>query len=329
MISVLKTTFLSAAIFDFVNFQFRSFLEGLYGNRANFKREVWDTGWVFCKNSFRFVISASKTTFLSAAIFDFVKFQFRLFLEGLYGNPANFKREVWDTGWVFCKNFSRFVISASKTTFLSAAIFDFVKFQFRSFLEGLYWNPGQLQTRGVGHWMGILQKFFQIRNQRIKNYLSVCGDFWFHQISFLVIFRGFVWESAQLQARGVGHWMGILQKFFQIRNQHIKNYLSICGDFWISQIPILVFFKGLYGNWPFSRLKLWDVRWRHPDEVMFFFSFDPWAIFLPAGIFEFRPKNFFNFSNLNVIIGQTPCVGFSQNSCSSIELKLVDAVCRL
>ena len=28
-------------------------------------------------------------------------------------------------------------------------------------------------------------------------------------------------------------------------------------------------------------------------------------------------------------IGQTPCVGFSQNSCSNIELKLVDAVCRL
>ena len=31
---------------------------------------------------------------------------------------------------------------------------------------------------------------------------------------------------------------------------------------------------------------------------MFFFSFEPWAIFLSAGIFEFRPKNFFDFSNL-------------------------------
>ena len=31
---------------------------------------------------------------------------------------------------------------------------------------------------------------------------------------------------------------------------------------------------------------------------MFFFSFGPWAIFLLAGIFEFRPKMFFNFSHL-------------------------------
>ena len=108
-----------------------------------------------------------------------------------------------------------------------------------------------------------------------------------------MIFRGFVWESAQLQAWGVGHWMDILQKFFQIRNQCIKNYLSICGDIWFSQIPILVLFNGLYGNWPFSRLKLWDVRWRHLDEVIFFFSFDPWAIFLLVGIFEFCPPKIF------------------------------------
>ena len=31
---------------------------------------------------------------------------------------------------------------------------------------------------------------------------------------------------------------------------------------------------------------------------MFFFSFDPWAIFLSVGIFEFPKKMFFDFSNL-------------------------------
>ena len=84
-------TFLSAAIFDFLEFNFCQFLEGLYGNRANFKPSVWDTGWKFCQNSFRFVIRRSKLIFLSAAIFDFVKFNFCQFLEGLYGNRANFK----------------------------------------------------------------------------------------------------------------------------------------------------------------------------------------------------------------------------------------------
>ena len=34
------------------------------------------------------------------------------------------------------------------------------------------------------------------------------------------------------------------------------------------------------------------------DDVMFFFSFGPWAIFLSTRIFEFRPKFFFDFSHL-------------------------------
>ena len=57
----------------------------------------------------------------------------------------------------------------------------------------------------------------------------------------------------------MGCRIGILQKFFRIRNQGFKNYLSIGGHFRISQIPILVFFKGLYGNGPSLRPKLWDV----------------------------------------------------------------------
>ena len=61
------------------------------------------------------------------------------------------------------------------------------------------------------------------------------------------------------QAQSVGHWTNILKKNFQIREQRIKNYLSIGGDFGMCQIPDLVFFEALYGNWPFSTLKLWDV----------------------------------------------------------------------
>ena len=80
--------------------------------------------------------------------------------------------------------------------------------------------------------MGILQKFFKIRDQEVEIDLPICGDFWICEISFLVIFRGFVVrESSQLQARGVGHWMRILQKFFPIRDQEVKIDLSICGDF--------------------------------------------------------------------------------------------------
>ena len=95
---------------------------------------------------------------------------------------------------------------------------------------------GQLQTRGVGHCMGQFPKFFQIRNQDVKDYLSICADFWFCQISILVLFRGFVRESGHLQALRVGHWMGTLPKFFQIRDQEVKIDLSICSEFWLSGI---------------------------------------------------------------------------------------------
>ena len=74
-------------------------------------------------------------TFLSAAIFDFVKFNVWPFLEGLYGNWPFSRLKLWDVGSQFCKNFFRFVITASKTTFLSAAIFEFLKSQFWSFLR--------------------------------------------------------------------------------------------------------------------------------------------------------------------------------------------------
>ena len=40
------------------------------------KPKVWDAGWVFWENLFGFIIRASRSTFLSAAIFDFVKFHF-------------------------------------------------------------------------------------------------------------------------------------------------------------------------------------------------------------------------------------------------------------
>ena len=212
--------------------------------------------------------------------------------------PPLLNPKVCDAGWVFWENLFGFIIRASRSTFLSAAIFDFVKFHFWWLLEGLYGNRTNFKGSVVGHWMRILKRFFHIRDQEVKIGLSVRADFWFCEISFLAIFRGFVWESGQLQRLRVGHWMGVLKRFLQIRDQEFSIDLSICGDFWISQILILVFFKGLYGNWPFSRLKLWDVWWRHRDDVMFFFSFGPWATFLSARIFEFRPKIFFDFSHL-------------------------------
>ena len=85
--------------------------------------------------------------------------------------------------------------------------------------------------RRVGRWIGILQKCFQIRNQEVEFDLSICGDFSFCEISFLNIFRGFVWESGQLQALRVGHWIEILQKFFQIRDQEVEIDLSVCSNF--------------------------------------------------------------------------------------------------
>ena len=74
-------------------------------------------------------------TFLTAAIFDFVKFHFGPFLEGLYGNWPFLRLKLRDEGSEFCKNFFGFVITASKTTFLWAAIFEFLKSQFWSFLR--------------------------------------------------------------------------------------------------------------------------------------------------------------------------------------------------
>ena len=143
--------------------------------------------------------------------------------------------------------------------------------------------------------MGILKRFLHIRDEEIKSDRSVRADFWFCEILFLAIFQGFVWESGQLQRLRVGHWKGVLKRFVEIRDKEVRIKLSICGDFWISQILILMFFRGLYGNWAFSRLKLWDVSWRHRDDVMFFFSFGPWAIFLSTQIFVFRQKFFFRF----------------------------------
>ena len=66
-------------------------------------------------------------TFQSAPIFDFVKFHFWRFLRDLYGNPANFKGCAPATGWEFSKDFFRFVIRRLELTFLSAAIFEFLK----------------------------------------------------------------------------------------------------------------------------------------------------------------------------------------------------------
>ena len=40
------------------------------------KPKVWDAGEVFWENLFGLVIRASRSNFLSAAIFDFVKFHF-------------------------------------------------------------------------------------------------------------------------------------------------------------------------------------------------------------------------------------------------------------
>ena len=91
------------------------------------------------------MIRSSRTTFLSAAIFDLVKFHFRRFSEDLYGNPANFKGSVSATGWEFSKDFFRFVIRRSELTFTSAPIFDSVKFQFWRFLEDLYGNPANFK----------------------------------------------------------------------------------------------------------------------------------------------------------------------------------------
>ena len=127
MIRASRTTFLSAVIFDSVKFHFWRFLEDLYGNPANFKGSVSATGWEFSKDFFRFVIRRSELTFKSAPIFDSVKFHFWRFLEDLYGNPASFKGFVSATEWEFSKDFFRFVIRRSKLTFLSAAIFEFLK----------------------------------------------------------------------------------------------------------------------------------------------------------------------------------------------------------
>ena len=66
-------------------------------------------------------------TFQSAPIFDFVKFPFLRFLRDLYGNPGNFKGCAPSTGREFSKDFLRFVIRRSELTFLSAAIFEFLK----------------------------------------------------------------------------------------------------------------------------------------------------------------------------------------------------------
>ena len=90
--------------------------------------------------------------------------------------------------------------------------------------------------------MGIFKKFFQIRDQEVNLDLFLCGDFGFCEISFLAIFRGFVWELAIFEAEIMGCRIRILQKCFRIRDHRIKNYPSIGGDFWISQIAILVFF---------------------------------------------------------------------------------------
>ena len=163
-----KLTFLSAAIFDFLELDFCQFLDGLYGNRANFKPSVWDTVWKFCQNSFRFVIRRSKLIFLSAVIFDFVKFNFCQFLEGLYGNRANFKPSVWATGWKCFKNSFRFVIRREKLIFLSAAIFDFLEFNFCQFLEGLYGNRTNFKGSASATGWRFSKDFFTFVIRRFK-----------------------------------------------------------------------------------------------------------------------------------------------------------------
>ena len=84
--------------------------------------------------------------------------------------------------------------------------------------RGFVWESDQLQRLRVGHWMGILKRFFHIRDQEIEIDRSVRADFGFREISFLAIFRGFVWQSNQLQRLRVGHWMGVLKRFLQIRD---------------------------------------------------------------------------------------------------------------
>ena len=37
--------------------------------------------------------------------------------------------------------------------------------------------PLSLETESVGRWMGILGKSLRIRDEDLKNYLSVCADF--------------------------------------------------------------------------------------------------------------------------------------------------------
>ena len=81
--------------------------------------------------------------------------------------------------------------------------------------------PPSLETERVGRWIGILGKCLRIHNEGLKKYLSICGDILFREILFLVIFRGFVWQSDQLQRLRVGHWMGILKRFLHIRDQEI------------------------------------------------------------------------------------------------------------
>ena len=109
------------------------------------KPKVWDAGWVFWENFFGFIMRASRSTFLSAAIFDFVKFHFWWFLEGFCGNRTNFKGSVSATGWEFSKDSFTFVMTRLKLTFKSAPIFDFVKFHFWRFLRDLYGNPANFK----------------------------------------------------------------------------------------------------------------------------------------------------------------------------------------
>ena len=49
--------------------------------------------------------------------------------------PSLLKPKVWDAGWVFWENLFGFVIRASRSTFLSGAIFEFLKSQFWCFLR--------------------------------------------------------------------------------------------------------------------------------------------------------------------------------------------------
>ena len=80
------------------------------------------------------------------------------------------------------------------------------------------WESDQLQRLRVDHWMGILKRFLHIRDEEVESDLSVRADFLFCEISFLAIFKGFVWESGQLQRLRAGYWMGVLKGFLQIRD---------------------------------------------------------------------------------------------------------------